>query len=270
MGRPTMFRALALRRGEFLMIPMSSSIASVITTGVVISGNATSAAVVGAEYSATLAFAVLINSSALGPSSATTASCAGVSSMVGAGITASGATAVRAASTSEVLTSPSSSVASTCCAVSTSCSGVCSATGTTGVVSLRSPKPVERTPPPIRPPAIAASRYSAMASSLSISRPACARSIICWPTSVKPSVVAPPVARPVVRVSNPFQPVMFLPRGLRVPPNKSLPEILSSAAWPKVASRASPTSTLSLLPAVTSSSCRWTLLPNRIGACAVP
>ena len=160
--------------------------------------------------------------------------------------------------------------ASASAAAAASCSGVWSASGTTGVVSPRSPKPVARTPPPSRPPAIAASRYSAYASSLSISRPACARSIICWPTSVKPSVVAPPVTRPAVRTNKPFAPVMFLPAALKGLRSKSLPEILSSAAWPNVAFRALYTSSSVKLSAPTTSSRRWMLLPNSIGACAAP
>ena len=107
-----------------------------------------------------------------------------------------------------------------------------------------------------------------MASSLSIDRPACDRSSICCPTSVRASVLPPAPTREVVRVSNPFQPVLPEPIGLSSlnPPSNILSATPSSAAWPKVAVSASPTSTLSFAPLATSSSCRWMLLPNRIGA----
>ena len=210
-------------------MPRSSSSSLVITVG------ATS---FSDEYSAILAFASSTIVFTSGPSSATTAFCASVNSV-----------------------SPSAKIlsASASTAAWASCSGVLVTVGTTGllgIVSPRSPNPVARTPPPIRPPAIAASRYSAMASSLSIGRPACDRSSICCPTSVKASVLPPAPTREVVRVSNPFQPVLPEPIGFSSlnPPSNILSATPSSAAWPKVAVSASPTSTLSFAPLATSSS----------------
>ena len=176
-----------------------------------------------------------------------------------------GFAAFRASVLSAGDTCSSTAASTAACTASGSASGSTGAGGvvsvvlilvSTGTVSSRSPNDpiVARVPPPIRPPAIAASRYSAMASSLSIGRPACARSIICWPTSVKPSVVAPPVARPVVRKNRPFHPALPKPiRGLPTPSN-NLSDTPSRVAWPNVAVNASPTSTDAFLPAATSSS----------------
>ena len=104
-------------------------------------------------------------------------------------------------------------------------------------------------PPPRRPPAIADCLYSSKASSVSIGSPACARSSICWPTSVRLSVAAPVVA-PVPTRTN----IFLICEGSIRRPIKKRSAIVSKAAWPTAACSAFPKSTFARRPAATSSS----------------
>ena len=114
-------------------------------------------------------------------------------------------------------------------------------------------------PPPKMPAAIPASMYSCIASSLSIGRPACARSISCCVISVGTSVATPTPA-----------PFADLAHRLPAPALSGvkaniLPAIPSIAACPPAAIRAFSTLTASSSPASTCSSCLWILPPNRSG-----
>ena len=99
---------------------------------------------------------------------------------------------------------------------------------------------VPRIEPPNKPPAMAASRYSAMASSLVRGKPACARSRTCCPNSVGASTTAPAAAPLTPRVNIPPPPTARLVRP-SFPTNKR-PRIASSVACGIAVSAAAPSS----------------------------
>ena len=116
-----------------------------------------------------------------------------------------------------------------------------------------------RIEPPNRPPAIAASRYSAIASSLVKGSPACARSRTCCPSSVGASTTAPAAVPLTPRVNIPPPPTARLVRP-SLPTNKR-PRMASSVACGIAVNAAAPSSTSVLSPRSMASFCRSRFIP---------
>ena len=118
---------------------------------------------------------------------------------------------------------------------------------------------VPRIEPPNKPPAMAASRYSAIASSLVRGSPACARSRTCCPSSVGASITAPAAVPLTPRVNMPPPPTARLVRP-SLPTNKR-PRMASSVACGIAVNAAAPSSTSVLNPWSMASFCRSRFMP---------
>ena len=113
------------------------------------------------------------------------------------------------------------------------------------------------------PPNIPASIYSAIASSLSSGRPACARSMICWVISVGTSTMAPAAPNCPARTKR------FGLGGMLMPSRRPVARILSPTelrtACPPAVRKAFMRSTSGRAPASTCCSWRWMLRPKKSG-----